>query len=57
MSKDFLYPTTANINKGGLDIETGKPHLERFIDKKFSRKCSLYSCLFIIAKNFKALFR
>ena len=54
---DFLYPTTANINKGGLDIETGKPHLERFIDKRFSRKCSLYSCLFIIAKNFKALFR
>ena len=46
-----------NINLEGLDIETEKSHLEQFIDKTFCRKCRLCCQLFIIAKNFKALFR
>ena len=46
--KDYLYYCRIPIKKG-LDIETEKPHLKRFIDKTFSRKCQL----FIIAKNFK----
>ena len=41
--------------KEGLDIETEKPHLERFIEKTFSKKCRLCCQLFIIAKNFKNL--
>ena len=52
MSKDFLYYCRVSI-KEGLDIETEKPHLERFIDKTFSKKCRLCCLLFIIAKNFK----
>ena len=52
MSKDFLYYSRISI-KEGLDIETEKPHLERFIDKTYSRKCRLCCQLFTIAKNFK----
>ena len=52
MSKDFLYYCRISI-KQGLDIETEKPHLERFIDQTFSRKCRLCCQFFIIAKNFK----
>ena len=37
MSKDYLYYSKIPIKKG-LDIKTEKPHLERFIDKTFSRK-------------------
>ena len=51
MSKDYLYFCRISI-KEGLDIETEKPHLGRFIDKTFSRKCRLYCQLVIIAKNF-----
>ena len=50
--KDLLYYCRVSI-KEGLDIETEKPHLERFIDKTFSKKCRLCCQLFIIAKNFK----
>ena len=52
MSKDFLYYCRVSV-KEKLDIETEKSHLERFIDKTFSRKCRLCCKLFIIAKNFK----
>ena len=52
MSKDFLYYCRISV-KEELDIETEKSHLERFIDKTFSRKCRLCFQLFIIAKNFK----
>ena len=52
MSKKFLYYCRISV-KEGLDIETEKPHLERFIKKTTSRKYGLYSQLFIIAKNFK----
>ena len=54
MSVDYLYYSRISI-KEGLDIETEKPHLERFIDKTFSRKRRLCCQLFIIAKSFKAL--
>ena len=52
MSKDYLYYCRISI-KEGLDIETEKPHLERFIDKTFSRKCRLCCQLVIIVKSFK----
>ena len=52
MPKDYLYYSKISI-KEGLDIEAEKPHLERFIDKTFSRICRLCCQLFIIAKNFK----
>ena len=52
MSKNYLYYCRIS-RKEGLDIETEKPHLERFIDKTFSRKCRLCCQLFVIAKNFK----
>ena len=52
MPKKFLYYCRISV-KEGLDIETQKPHLERFINKTISRKSGLYSQLFIIAKNFK----
>ena len=52
MLKDFLYYCRISI-KEGLDIETEKAHLERFIDKTKSRICRLCSQLFIITENFK----
>ena len=52
MSKEYLYYCIMSV-KEGLDIETEKPHLERFIDKTISRKCRLCCQLLIIAKNFK----
>ena len=52
MSKDYLYYCRISI-KEGLDIETEKSYLERFIDKTFSRKCKLSCQLFIIANYFK----
>ena len=52
MSKDYLYYSKISV-KEGLEIETEKPHLERFIDKTFPRKCRRCCQLFIIAKNFK----
>ena len=52
MSKEFLYYCKISV-KEGLDIETEKPHLERFIDRTISRKCRLCCQLFIIAKNVK----
>ena len=52
MSNEFLYYRIILI-KEGLDIETEKPHLEQFVDKRFSWKCRLCCQLFIITKNFK----
>ena len=52
MSKGFLCYCRISI-KEWLDIETEKPHLERFIDETFSRKCRLCCQLFIIAETFK----
>ena len=51
MLKDCLYYCW--ISKEGLDTETKKVHVERFIDKTKSRICRLCSQLFIITKNFK----
>ena len=52
MSNDFLYYCRILI-KEELDIESEKPYLEQFIDKKFSRKSRPFCQLFIIAKNLK----
>ena len=54
MSKEFLYYCKISV-KEGLDIETEKPHLERFIDRTISRKCRLCCQLFIIAKMLKKM--
>ena len=51
-TKDFLYYHRISI-KEGLDIETERPHLEIFIDKTVSRKCTECCELLLIAKNFK----
>ena len=51
-TKDFLYYHRISV-KEGLDIEIERPHLEIFIDKTISRKCTECCELFLITKNFK----
>ena len=38
-TKDFLYYHRISV-KEGLDVEIERPHLEIFIDKTISRKCT-----------------
>ena len=49
--KEFVYYQRITI-KEGLNVESEKPHLERY-DKTKSRKCRLCSQIFIIKKKVK----
>ena len=51
-TEDFLYYHQISI-KEGLDIEIEGLHLEIFIDKTVSRKCTECCKLTLITKNFK----
>ena len=51
-TKGFLYYHRTSI-KEGVDIETERPHLEIFIDKTVSRKCTECWELFLISRSFK----
>ena len=51
-TKGFLYYHRISI-KEGVDIETERPHLEIFIDKTVSRKCTECWELFLISRSFK----
>ena len=51
-TEGFLYYHQISI-KEGLDIEIERLHLEIFIDKTVSRKCTECCKLILITKNFK----
>ena len=51
-TEGFLYYHQISI-KEGLDIEIERLHLEIFIDKTVSRKCTVCCKLILITKNFK----
>ena len=51
-TKGFLYYHRISV-KEGVDIETERPHLEIFIDKTVSRKCTQCWELFLISRSFK----